>query len=495
MLATVWPKVQAEAAKRGLPQPPPKKTRRTTPYLLLKTDQADRLLADQRRRAKDRRQGIGPPVLAGDYADEEEFHHALRKRLAACPDRAHRIALLIQQFEEEQLEQEHYFRSSGGCDGSPLTALLLCGEGEATVEPLLACLESDHRLTRWPLGERPFPGGVHLLAEATLQQVLKMPFHEPPWAEEEAACDKSENQQAAAAKIRAYWKSLKDVPAVERWYRTLADDQAEPDFWFAATRAILQPASDPLTLESMTWERGAKNWRVRDRCHVHGDALRNKKNPTVAELMARRVKSLDQMFFDLLAKQQKSEEEDRKKAIANQKAEKDRADRKIRLGALPSPRIEFVTKSQEAARNQDEDLQSERRLKPWKSLEQACDMAFCLAEWDLPAAMPVLREQSEVCRQIWTEHSDDPPEPPKYVSGYRFQRDPSFKTGNRQAGEYLVPLLLARAKAGDRKALDEYAQWLGEALGRTSTAPKGPEVSRRIAPLIDAIYYSDDWTN
>ena len=101
MLARVWPAAVAEAIRRGFARPSPDKLRQGASYFLLDAGRANELLADQRRRAQRRRQGIGPSVLVKDYPDPEKFKHALLRRLAECPDTASRIEFLLRHLEEE----------------------------------------------------------------------------------------------------------------------------------------------------------------------------------------------------------------------------------------------------------------------------------------------------------------------------------------------------------------------------------------------------------
>ena len=44
-----------------------------------------------------------------------------------------------------------------------------------------------------------------------------------------------------AEQIQAYWEKNRAIPLVERWYRTLADDQAGNAAWLEAAGNIVQP--------------------------------------------------------------------------------------------------------------------------------------------------------------------------------------------------------------------------------------------------------------
>ena len=298
-LGSVWPAVEAEATNRGFAQPSPEKIEQGMTYFLLDTYKACELLADQRRRAKDRRQGTGPPLLSGDYFDTESsavlgFSVALGMELGRYPDKARRLDLLIRELEETTP------------DISP--AVLATSEGEDAVEPLLKCLESDVRLTRCSRREERYPLPVYLFAEQALGDVLQMPFHALTLDERKSELEESKRRQVQYSKIRAYWTRYKGVPTAERWYRILADDHAEPEQWLAAARLILQPASIPVNRQTADMDSDYIHWRVKDKHKHHGDVLRNKTNPSVADLMAKRIESLSAPYFESLRRGAKLEE-------------------------------------------------------------------------------------------------------------------------------------------------------------------------------------------
>jgi hypothetical protein len=76
---------------------------------------------------------------------------------------------------------------------------------------------------------------------------------------------------------------------LERYYRTLADDSATPAQWFDAAEALAQPAD-------VRGRGGSYSIPVRPYGKIpppRGEPLRGRKNPSVTELMARRVEALD----------------------------------------------------------------------------------------------------------------------------------------------------------------------------------------------------------
>ena len=120
---------------------------------------------------------------------------------------------------------------------------------DAAVEPLLARIEGDTRLSRWPRSEAAFPVTVHDLALDALWEAVAdslpdrlLPQREPEFERVgETRADEAMQWRLLAGDIRAYLAKLKGLPPPERWYRALADDR-EPSLWLAAARKIV---SDP----------------------------------------------------------------------------------------------------------------------------------------------------------------------------------------------------------------------------------------------------------
>ena len=421
MLNSVWPAVKTEAEKRGFREPSPRGNA-FAPYFLISPNRVHELLADQRRRAEERKKGTQPPVLSGQYHDPEPFFEAITKRVGQFPDKKHRITFLLHELEEASQDTFGLVASSSGAiyAGCDIFVSLLIEQGEDAVEPLLTCLENDNRLTRLQRRDERYPLGVYSFAESALPLILKMPFHDPD--EVVPACDESKHRQAVAARIRAYWKRSKNLSPAERWYGVLADDQAQPYQWLAAAHAIVQPTRVLVSLDSLAhgWERDW--WRPDAKREMHGEVLRNKTNPSVVELMVKRIKLLDEPYCGLLAKRKKLDEEI-KKLVAQAK----------KLVDGPPPEYERVVHWQEEREQQRAELDQQigdDQLGWSASFIKGCDIAFCLAQWDSAAALNILREQTTLCRQAVADYGN------------------SFK-------EYLTRLLSVRANAGDRQADDE----------------------------------------
>jgi hypothetical protein len=231
---------------------------------------------------------------------------------------------------------------------------------------------------------------------------------------------REETRESHAAIIRTYWKQYKGLPPEERWCRILADDRAAPQQWLAAARAIIQPTSVPVSLESVTHGWGRDWWRPENKRKMHGEVLRRKSNPSVEELMAKRVRALNGPRCELLAKRRKMDEQIEKLARRMEKLNEPE------LSKLGDQKDELEKQRDELIYGDDQDW--------WMPFQEGCDMAFCLAQWDPKLAMTILREQIDLCRQAIVDSGKESP--------------PRFK-------ECLECILRVRADIGDREALDE----------------------------------------
>ena len=130
-LADVQPRIEAEAARRGFPRQSnydPRRKEKERPYLDY-LDQLPELLADLERRVSE-----GPRVTA------------LERGLTNLADAGQRITALIRDLDlvaARQMGQPGWVIPTQ----DPIVAALIA-EGDAAVEPLLDCLETDRRLTR-----------------------------------------------------------------------------------------------------------------------------------------------------------------------------------------------------------------------------------------------------------------------------------------------------------------------------------------------------------
>ncbi len=248
---------------------------------------------------------------------------------------------------------------------------LLCLEGDDAVEPLLACLESDNRLTRAYLSDKPYPRAVYPLAEEALETILEIPFRQfdsedgTPRHEEDGIAVR----QALARRIRAYWDRYKGLSLPERWYRMLADDQADARDWFVAAGHVVCPASLPLSERGGLWSWQYEALQLTYKEKLHGDILRSKAGPSVAELMAKRAKELNARRATLDAEFKEFEA------------------RRLRQGAPfgqeSKSELKELEKQREVLQRRESTLVGSR--------SDGFDMALYLAKWDPAAAVPVLR--------------------------------------------------------------------------------------------------------
>jgi hypothetical protein len=447
MLAKVGPALKAEARRRGL-------LPSREEYAMLCGDfGCGGILADQRRRARERREKTGPAVRADEYPDPAEFWEKFHQELDRCPDKAQRIAFLIRQFEEVSSLQEPgglpivanvLFSGALPSPDDPSQhpiSVLLAAQGDDAVEPLLACLEKDDRLTRWRPYVATHPVGVRVFANGALERTLKLPLPEiEGQATEPGGGLESEDPEATVARVRAYWQRYKGVPPMERWYRTLADDQAR-DRWLVAARTIVQPASVPVTLDSV--QHGFREDFVPyspSGERMYGEPLRNRTSPSVTELMVKRVEALDEPINRLLAARRRLEEQE--KQLAEREA-------KLEQQASSAHQLEELDEQQEQLDRRRKELDRQEEELCWRHGAEGCggDMALCLAKWDPAAAIPVLRRLT-----LTTDW-------PSVELRARVHGDWG---GSRTRGldHYYAGLLIARIDVGDLAALDQYAAWI-----------------------------------
>ncbi|MDR3621779.1 MAG: hypothetical protein P4L85_20670 [Paludisphaera borealis] len=233
--------------------------------------QAPELLADQERRARER----GEPPARGKNPEDK-------------------VAALIRKLDQVAVGQ---MGQPGGVilGESPIVKDLIA-EGEAAVEPLIQAFRSDDRLTRSVGFGRDFHRNRMILrvdqaAYAALTGVLKSTNFGP--SSPEGSNVGGMSRKALADQIQSYWDKNKSVPLVERWYRTLADDEAGNAAWLAAAGMITQPMNVETIFGAgalIVTER--KKVKPGDRPPLRGEKLRDGRAPSVADLMARRAESM-----------------------------------------------------------------------------------------------------------------------------------------------------------------------------------------------------------
>ena len=156
----------------------------------------------------------------------------------------------------------------------------LIAAGDAAVEPLLAAFESDDRLTRYFAHDDPFRGydppglvPVHGVARWFLLDIFQTRMI--PGATERIHNGDPAARRSQAAAMRVFWAKNRSLSELDRLYRELDDPQASQAEWFDAANKLTQV--DSFTPASA----------------MRGEPLRSRTNPSVTELLARRVEAID----------------------------------------------------------------------------------------------------------------------------------------------------------------------------------------------------------
>jgi hypothetical protein len=153
---------------------------------------------------------------------------------------------------------------------------LLVEEAEAAVDALLDAYENDQRLTPTFDYSRPWstnytPISVHEVVGMILGDILGIHASTP-------------------AELRAWWRQHHSTDRALHALEVLADDQATPEQWLEA--------ADFLTLPAGTrWSNGVMSGGgicdpKADLVKLNGDELRNRKDPSVSGLLAKRTGTL-----------------------------------------------------------------------------------------------------------------------------------------------------------------------------------------------------------
>jgi hypothetical protein len=177
----------------------------------------------------------------------------------------------------------------------PIVQALIAKREEA-VEPLLAVLESDTRLTRSVHFWRDFAHHRSLLsvgeaAYVALSGILDASFFGPGSTGDDLSAHGLEGRKRVAGEIRAYWERWRGVSTEERWFRVLASDDLPAQRWLEAAGNIARPENVTVVPSSMVWSSTVTTSAATPPA-LRGEKLRSKTGPSVTELMASRVETL-----------------------------------------------------------------------------------------------------------------------------------------------------------------------------------------------------------
>lgn len=231
------------------------------------------------------------PLLA---ADQERRAKAPRKRadlaaLATLDPKARIDALIV---ELDEVDERQWGQPGGVSLGSSPIVAALAKEGDAAVEPLLAVLESDVRLTRSVHFWRDFSRhrsllGVHEAAYVALSTILDTSAFSATATGDDLSARGLEGRKAVVAALRAHAAKWKGVPIEERWFRVLADDAAKPAQWIEAATSATVPSNVTMVRSSMVFSTTMTT--SGPPTGLKGEVLRKHVGPSMTELLVKRT--------------------------------------------------------------------------------------------------------------------------------------------------------------------------------------------------------------
>jgi hypothetical protein len=270
-LVSAWEAVEAEATDLDLPHERPEPSANPhsaeVPLYLKELAPIRLILADQERRAAERRQKQDAPLHLADLPeidDSKDFWKQVEGKLGRSLNTAQRIALMIRWFEETS------------ADGNRLGRLFRPYRDEA-VEPLLECLQHDRRLSRGGRFQIPQSGfepeTVDQVAYNVLCEILETGFE--VWDSNTLI---QESRKALAERIRAHWRKVRNLSPADGWFEILRDD-SQSERWAEAVANTIALPSNPFG--GHVEESAARR-----------KAMRAKRNPSMTELLVKRAGNL-----------------------------------------------------------------------------------------------------------------------------------------------------------------------------------------------------------
>jgi hypothetical protein len=291
-------------------------------------------------------------------------------------DPSARIAALIRDLDRIDVSMSIWSVVFSPGDTDLIRALI--AEGDPAVEPLLNVVESDIRLTRSVTSARP--GSINRLvlpvyeaAVSALEGILQTTEFRDLVVPASQGGLKARKDLAGA--IRAFWVKNRGLSVAERNYRTLLDDRAGLQRWMDAARQIVEPIQVPWNTSGLS---AAAVPRKSQPPKLQGEELRSKRDPSVSELLARRVTEIAR--------------------AAN---------------PLQHPDIE---------------------------LHRACELALLSARWDRDGALPSARALMAQCRVDISLRRDRNVQPDEGLAGFvsRFAMIRAADGGRDGLGEYAL---------------------------------------------------------
>lgn len=209
-----------------------------------------------------------------------------------------RIAALIADLEEVSARQMS--QPGGVALGQDPIVRALMKEGDAAVDPLINCLESDERLTRSVHYWRDFarsrsPIAVHEAAYVAISGILGESFFDPVSTGDDLSSRGDEQRKRLAAIIREYRKKYAGMTREDKWFSILADDNGGERRWIEAANNIVRPVEEEPAPSSMFGGGGlvaVANYKPGEPRRMGGEALRKKSNPSVGDLLAKRLRAV-----------------------------------------------------------------------------------------------------------------------------------------------------------------------------------------------------------
>jgi hypothetical protein len=330
------------------------------------------------------------PLLLKDQERRHQRKTPLRDP-AIITNKTERIAALIDQLENVSARQVALLAVDYNLTENPKVQALI-NEGWDAIEPLLQCYEHDDRLTRMvPVshGGGGFGGGRFgsfydrpiIAVRSAAYAALEAILETPQFAP-----DTSRNY-TPEEKETLFKNSVSGIRNYWNKYQGLSRDDRlyailkdDHGQWLEAASIITQPANKPI-MPFVSWS--PTPWvsplNLNDTTPMRGESLRSKANPSVTDLLIERIHN----------------------AVSTSRSEENAG-----------------------------------------HLNDACDLALCLARWDSKAALPEFQVLSALAFQVLTP------------TNYR-----SYVSHMYLAGQ-LPELVMFRENIGDTNALREYAFWL-----------------------------------